>query len=147
MRRPLPPLYFLIHVLAMIGLNVALPVGRWIQWPWTLIGVVPLLLGLTLNGISAGTFRRHRTTIKPFEEPSQLVTEGPFRINRNPMYLGGLLMLIGIGSLLGSISPLVAIPSFYWLITTQFVVKEEEEMKRRFGQAYLDYGQRVRRWL
>ena len=92
-------------------------------------------------------FHKHKTPIKPFGEPSALVLEGPFRYSRNPMYLAMVVILVGIAVSIGTVTPLVVIPVFAWLITRRFIVKEEEAMERRFGAEYLDYKRKVRRWL
>jgi len=76
-----------------------------------------------------------------------LVTKGLYKYTRNPMYLGLLIILFGYGIWLGSITPFLALPLFYWLITTQQIIPEETILEDKFGVEYLDYKARVRRWL
>ena len=85
--------------------------------------------------------------IKPFKRSSVLVTTGPYRYSRNPMYLGLVLILIGIAILQGSISPVLVIPVFIWLITNNIIKKEEKMLEETFGDAYLEYKKQVRRWI
>ena len=85
--------------------------------------------------------------MRPFEPSTALVEDGPFRFSRNPMHLGMVLVLAGAFILLGSLSPLFVLPAFVWLLHTRFVVREEAHMERHFGDCYLDYKRRVRRWL
>ncbi len=106
-----------------------------------------ILVGGVLNVVGSRLFEVHQTAIKPFEESSALVVEGPFTYSRNPMYLGIVLILLGIAVLFGTATPLLVIPPFVWLITTRFIVKEEEALAQRFGQDYAEYKQRVRRWI
>lgn len=148
-RRPpyLPPV-LLFACLALMGLlHFLLPLGRWLESPLTWAGLLPLGVGLGLLLGAALLFPKHGTTIKPFEESTALLTEGPYRYSRNPIYLGMILVLVGVAVLLGTRTPLLAIPLFFVLITNQFIVNEEAMLEERFGEAYRDYRQRVRRWL
>ena len=63
------------------------------------------------------------------------------------MYLGMLSILLGVAFLLGSLSPFIGLPLFVLLITTQQIIPEEMTLTNKFGQEYLDYKHRVRRWL
>ena len=141
-----PPVYFLASILLMVALHLVLPIARLIQAPWSYAGAGLILVGIVVTASSARLFQKYQTAIKPFEESSALVVEGPFKYTRNPMYLGMLLILLGMAMLMGTATPFVVIPVFAWLITTQFIVKEEEILERRFGHEYLDYRTKVRRW-
>src|SRR5258706_9980449 len=145
-RRLYPPVYFLFAIIATVLLHVGLPLFRWLHWPWNVIGVAPLALGVAMAVIGAGQFKRAGTNIKPFTESSTLVTDGVFRYSRNPMYVGMILALLGIAVLLGSVTPLIVIPLFAWLIAVRFVAVEERLMTAQFGTEYLTYQARVRRW-
>jgi protein-S-isoprenylcysteine O-methyltransferase Ste14 len=115
--------------------------------PYTYVGVVPIIAGVVLAVVAKGRFDRAGTTVKPFEQSSAVVSEGPFRYSRNPIYLGMFIALFGLFVLLGTLSSIVVIPVFYGIIVTQFVRREERHMEEQFGDAYLDYKRRVRRWL
>lgn len=131
----------------MIGLHVLLPGPAWLRFPWTTIGIPLIGAGATLAVVGSRLFERRGTTIKPFEESSVLVVEGPFSYSRNPMYLGMVAILLGTGFLLGTLVPLFVIPAFVVLIRTRFIHAEERALERTFGQEYLDYRRRVARWL
>ncbi len=146
-RRTLPPTYFLGSLIAMVVLHLFVPVTRWLAFPWNLLGLAPLMVGGWLNAVCSRAFDHHTTTVKPFEESTVLLAEGPFKYSRNPMYLGMVLVLSGVGLLFGTASPVMAIPLFAWLMTTRFIVEEEKALTQSFGQPYLDYKGRVRRWL
>ena len=143
----MPPVYFLVHLVGMIALHLLIPIAQWLDPPLTYAGALPVLAGLALAAVGALLFGRRGTTIKPFQESSELVVDGPFRFSRNPMYLGMLLVLVGTAMLLGSVSPLIALPSFLWLITTRFIAPEEAMLDARFGERYAEYRRRVRRWI
>lgn len=143
----LPPVYFLVAIALMVALHFAAPVLVWLAGPWRLIGILPIVAGAGIASTGALQFRRRGTAIKPFETSSTLVTDGLYRYSRNPMYIGLIVTLIGIGICLGSATPLFVIPVFVWAIRARFVRFEEASLEKQFGQAYLDFKSRVRRWL
>ncbi len=143
----LPPVYFFAAIVLMAALHLLVPVAQLLAVPWSYLGAGLILIGGALNVVCSNMFGRHETTIKPFEEPTVLIAEGPFKYSRNPMYLGGVLILIGIATLLGTLTPFLVLPLFVWTITTKFIAAEEEAMETRFGQDYVEYKRRVRRWL
>src|SRR5262249_31559299 len=89
-----------------------LPLGQLIGTPWSYSGLVPGALGPGITGARGKRFRQARTTFAPFKpgEASYLVTTGVFRISRNPMYLGLVLLLIGWAIWLGTVSPWLVPP-------------------------------------
>ncbi len=110
-------------------------------------GLAPIAAGFAVLLYAAGLFRKHRTAIKPFKESSALVTQGLYHFTRNPMYLSLVIVLFGVAVLLGSVSCLLVPPFFAWLITVLFIRVEEAMLTERFGEAYLAYQQRARRWV
>ena len=143
----LPPTYLLIALVAMFAFHFLLPVAQVIAFPWSLFGVFPLVLGIVVNMIADSLFHRVKTTVKPGEESTVLVTGGPFRFTRNPMYLGFVLILMGIAIFLGSLTPFVAIPVFAVLIDRLFIQMEEQMLAMTFGTAWQAYTKRTRRWI
>ncbi len=146
-KKMLPPTYLWAAIISMLVLHFLLPLIRIIAWPWNLLGIMPLAAGIALNLIADSTFRTARTTVKPFEESTTLVTSGTFRISRHPMYLGFVLALIGIAVLLGSLAPFVVIPVFAVLMDRMFIEVEESMLQVRFGPSWLEYKAKVRRWI
>jgi len=130
----------------MVALHYAVPIARWLAWPWRAFGTIPVAVGLLLGLAASGHFTRHDTTIVPFEQSSELITEGPYRYSRNPLYVSMTLLLVGICLFLGSLSPAVIVPLFVWWIATRFVAKEERHLETQFGDTYLAYKAKVRRW-
>jgi len=76
-----------------------------------------------------------------------VVQDGFYRFSRNPMYLGMLLILTGIGIWLGNVLALLLAPAFIGIMTHWYIVREEQLLEARFGDQYRAYRQRVRRWL
>ncbi len=146
-KRPLPPTYFLVAIIVMIAAHLLFPLVTLISTPWRYLGALPLLMGVVLNLCTDRLFKKYGTEVKPFRDSSALILEGSFRFSRNPMYVGALMILIGICLLLGSATPFAVVPIIFWLATVHFIVPEEGDLERQFGDNYLEYKRRVRRWL
>jgi protein-S-isoprenylcysteine O-methyltransferase Ste14 len=146
-RKIIPPIYMLFALLAMVGLHYAMPLGRVVAPPASYLGFVLLLGGITITATAARMFDRFRTPIRPFERSTALVTGGLYRYTRNPMYLGLTLILIGTWLLLGTLSPMLPIAIFIWIIQEGFIRGEERFLDEIFGEEYRGYKNRVRRWI
>ena len=131
----------------MVAVHFLIPIVRVIVFPYSLFGLIPLAFGVALNLLADRAFKKHSTTVKPFERSSTLVTKGVFAISRNPMYLGMVLSLIGVGILLGSLAPFVVVPVIAVLLDRRFIAIEEPMLGGRFGEDWAAYRSRVRRWL
>jgi protein-S-isoprenylcysteine O-methyltransferase Ste14 len=146
-RRILPPIYFFGAIGLMVALDRLLPLMTLIQPPVTYLGWLLLALAVAVALAVHRQFKRAGTTIKPFGRSNALVTDGLFAFSRNPIYLGMVMGLVGTFVGLGSLSPLVIIPPFVYIIRTRFIAVEERMLEDVFGEAYRDYRNRVRRWL
>jgi protein-S-isoprenylcysteine O-methyltransferase Ste14 len=146
-QRPLPPTYLLLGLVAMAALHFALPGPRLVEGGWRLLGVPLAILGAWLNIWADAWFKRVGTEIKPFRESKRVVTEGPFRFSRNPMYLGFLGILAGAAILAGTLAPMLVVIVMAWLFSAHFVVPEERHLEEQFGDSFREYKARVRRWL
>jgi protein-S-isoprenylcysteine O-methyltransferase Ste14 len=108
-----------------------------------------LLAGLVFSIRGMRSFRRAGTTVNPIriENASHLVTDGIYRISRNPMYVGVTLDLCGWAFFLGCLWTLIG-PAIFVAYTTRFqIIPEERVLATKFGDSYRDYCRRVRRWL
>lgn len=146
-KKVLPLTYLLIAILVMAASFWLLPLVQVVPGLWRLAGLIPLAGGISLNIAADRTFQRARTTVKPFEAATTLVTSGVFQISRHPMYLGFVLILLGAAVLLGSLLPFLVIPIFAILIDSVFIQAEERMLAERFGQTWLAYKAGTRRWL
>ena len=131
----------------MLGLHFFIPLSQLLHGSWRLLGLLPLAAGLACTAASAFLFKVMDTGVVPFSETTTIVTGGMFRYTRNPMYLGMVLVLIGVALLCGSISPWLVIPVFILIIHTVFILNEEKVLEEKFGEEYLRYKHSVRRWL
>jgi protein-S-isoprenylcysteine O-methyltransferase Ste14 len=146
-KKVLPPVYFLAAIGVMVALHFFFSDFRWLPAPARLIGFVPIGVGLAFGVIADAQFKRHGTTVKPFQPSSALMTGGMFAVSRNPMYFGMVMILSGLGICLGTVAPLVIIPLFVWIISTRFIRVEEKMLEEQFGDTFVDYRSRVRRWI
>jgi protein-S-isoprenylcysteine O-methyltransferase Ste14 len=142
-----PPIYFLIAMILVIALYYSLPGMTLISSPWTLLGIIPVIAGLATNLSADQTFHRAETTINPFDLPSALVTYGLYRFTRNPMYLGFVLILTGVATLMGSLTPFLVVPAFWLLLDRLFISMEEKNLATKFVARWDTYKSRTRRWL
>jgi protein-S-isoprenylcysteine O-methyltransferase Ste14 len=142
-----PPLYYVAGLAGGMAINgeVGLPLGG---RPATVVaGAVIAVLGLALMVAGVAAVIRHRTTIVPHHPVATLLTDGAYRLSRNPMYTGLAIVYIGATLLLGSWWPLALLP-LVLVVVRQLVIRPEEQyLAQRFGRTYTDYQSRVRRWL
>lgn len=140
----LPPVWLIGFIaLSWLIAQVWSPLGSVFDWiGWGLIGV-----GLAISVWAALVFRRAGTTIIPREAPSALVSRGPYRYSRNPIYLADLVILAGVALILGSPLALLLVVPFQQVLLRLFVLPEEAILARDLGRPFLDYKVRVQRWV
>ena len=146
-RFPFPPLLFAAPLAVSLAVNkflypLALPAIPGIS----AVGGTLAAAGVGLGLSAVATMVRHRTTVVPHHPVTQLVTAGPYRISRNPMYAGMAVASVGVALLAGTWWPLVALPVSV-LATSRLVIEPEEDyLGGRFGAEYERFRTRVRRW-
>ena len=160
MRPPfLPPLWLLLAVLAMVTLHEVLPGPAVVPESVRVVGWGFIVGGIAMALYIDLIFKRRGTTILPFRTSSALVTGGPFRFSRNPIYCGMAAALFGLGRSLVALgerdeglaalaehrrrAPLVDALDF----GRYFIRREEADLETAFGAEYRAYKARVRRWL
>lgn len=143
----IPPLW----LAAFVGLGWALaevaPIFEFSGAVARGLGWAMIVVALALAAWAALAFRRRDTSVIPGETARALVTDGPYRFSRNPIYVADVLILIGAGLLLGSIWPIVLTPAFIWVVDRRFIRGEEAMLRREFSPEFDAWSQRVRRWL
>jgi protein-S-isoprenylcysteine O-methyltransferase Ste14 len=144
---PWPPVLLAGILLAAWLLGRAAPIA----WPGVddalarLAGYALGLAGVALFAWGMLTLRAARTTVLPHEGASRLVTNGPFRYRRNPIYLAEIFILLGLAELTKNIWLVILTPVFALLVTLLAILPEERHLEARFGDAYRDYKARTRR--
>lgn len=142
-----PLILLLLALAASYALNRYVPVRTVIPEMIRYLGAVPVMAAIWIVGKSALRFRKRDTTVMPYERPTALVTDGFYENSRNPMYLAMLLLLAGVAWLLGSITAFLPVPLMYLVLRFRVIAMEEGMLEEAFGDEYLDYKRKVRRWL
>jgi protein-S-isoprenylcysteine O-methyltransferase Ste14 len=147
-RFPFPPLLFALPLGVTLALeHTVLPWRMPGQPTTTILGAAMTTAGALFSVSGAATALAHRTTLAPHHPVSRLVTRGPFRISRNPMYAGLVVAYVGAALWAGTWWPLPLVPLCV-LVTDRGVIRPEEAyLTGRFGPEYERYRSRVRRWI
>lgn len=146
---PWPPVLFVATCVAGWLLGRAWPLA----WPGLddtpahAIGIGFGVVGLVLILWAAWTLHSAATTVMPHRRVDHLVTSGPFRLRRNPIYLGEVFLLFGAAELTKNVWFAVLVPVFALAVTWLAILPEERHLEARFGQAWRDYKARTRRWI
>jgi protein-S-isoprenylcysteine O-methyltransferase Ste14 len=142
-----PPLYYVAGFLGGVALELAVPTA----WPPAGVRIVVTVLAvgawLALDGAAMLNFRRAGTSMVPMNPTTALVTSGPYRLTRNPMYLGMAFLYVAFTFAFGVIWALALLPAVLGVVDRFVIAREEPYLERKFGRAYWDYEARVRRWL
>lgn len=146
-----PPLIYLLSFIAgwmldryLLGVPVA---GDVTPASLRLSGEVLMILGAILALWAFIAFRRARTSVLPFRPASELVTDGPYRFTRNPMYVGMATVYAGASLAMNMALPLLLLPLALIAVYRLAIRPEERYLQQRFPEEYPQYRQRVRRWL
>ena len=143
----MPTMWLLIAIVIEVILHLVLPIAKIVPRYWNVLGIIPLALGVVINLLADRAFREANTTVKPFEKSAALQTDGVFQVSRNPMYLGFVLVLIGIAVLLRSLTPYLVVIGLAVLMQRVYIVVEESKLASEFGAQWESYRRRTRRWL
>lgn len=146
-RFPWPPVLLVSFILLGIALNRTAPLWFENGPIWRPVGFLMIGIALALDVWAFLIFRRAKTTILPHQGSDALVTDGPFRFSRNPIYVGNLMILLGLGLTSGSFWPFVLAPFMIASVTYLAIKREEAHLAARFPESWRDYAGKVRRWL
>lgn len=140
-------------IVTLVFITIAYMLGSFVPIPFVVPGILKVVgISLTLIGFLCGLaafieFRKARTTLDPHGSVKQVVTSGIYRFIRNPIYLGFLLMLIGLSLNSGHYWGLILAPFFVITMNRLVIEQEESYLGKKFGDTYTSYKSRVRRWL
>ena len=142
-----PPLIYLLHLILGLLLDrraqvpfLPRPIGRFLGWP--LVGG-----GVLLAGWFRQTMREADAPVRTDRPVPRLTTEGPFRYTRNPAYLALAMIYAGIAVLRNSLWAVLLLPLVLVVIQREVIGREERYLERTFGEEYLAYKAKVRRWV
>jgi protein-S-isoprenylcysteine O-methyltransferase Ste14 len=139
--------YFLILLILSVLLNFIFPFLAFLSPPFTYFGFLIIGFGFIMALWSRSLFLKNSTTLQLSEEPTSLVTSGPFRISRNPIYLGMASILLGVAVLMGTLVALAFPVLFIMLIEFFIIPGEERKLEKLFGEPFREYKKSVRRWI
>lgn len=144
-----PPVFMILAILGMHYGALFLPFLSFQFAEQYLLANAFALCGLFILLYTVLRYLRHRTTIQPnkLDQMSSLVIDGLNRYSRNPMYVGMLLWILSAGLYFGTFLVLIAALAFVVIINKMQIEAEERALEVLFGQKYLDYKTRVRRWM
>jgi len=142
-----PLLIVIIFLGLSLGVNRIYPLNPGIGLLGQIAGGTALICGIVLLAVSLGHFLMRGTTVMPTREPDKLVTEGIYRISRNPMYLGMLLILVGVPFVMASVTGLIFALLFFLIMDQSVIPREEKMVQGIFGEDYLEYKSHTRRWI
>ncbi|HET7271480.1 MAG TPA: isoprenylcysteine carboxylmethyltransferase family protein [Rubrobacter sp.] len=142
-----PPLIYAAALAAGLLLNrryrisfLPRSLARTLGWPL-------IAGGLAIGLLGSRQMRRAETNMDPYKPTTAIVSEGPFRFTRNPLYLSMILIYVGIAALANALPPVLLLPMVQHLMRHGVIEREERYLERKFGDEYLKYKARVRRWI
>jgi protein-S-isoprenylcysteine O-methyltransferase Ste14 len=142
-----PPAIFASCILLGAGFQYLRPVGLGIPESIEIFGYLLVLFGITIAILVATSFRRAGTAIEPWKPTTSIVTTDFYAWSSNPIYAGFCLINIGIGIASDSIWIFVSFIPAAFLLYHVAIAKEEAYLAEKFGEEYLTYKNKVRRWV
>jgi len=145
-----PPLLFILGFAVSLLVHKFLPlylIADSLTGVFSIIGKLFMFIGLAFTIWGLLTFHRFRTAVSPYQPASQVVTSGPYRFSRNPMYVGFTIAYMGGILAKNTLWALLLLPLVLWFLTVLVIRPEERYLAKAFASVYTDYANRVRRWL
>ncbi len=142
----IPPILIAYCILILTTIYFLVPKFNLIKFPYNLIGILIAFSGFILMGKSRDLFKKYQTTLK-IEKSNHIINEGVFSKSRNPMYLGMTILIFGFSIFSTNIIALFLPFIFMTIVRLIFIKKEEKLMFETFGEDYLEYKKKVRRWI
>ena len=143
----IPPLVYLAGIVIGFLANIWMPikvVPNLVAWA---VGGILIFCGAVFTGFALLKFRDVGTTVRPDRAASTLVIADPYKITRNPMYLGLALVYLGIATAGQCVWALILLPVVLIIIQRGAIEPEEAFLEKRFGVDYISYREKVRRWI
>ena len=147
--KTIPPLIPLIFIVISWLLNrfiypLSIPIASNIQ---NIIAYILMVIATILFCFSLYFFFKTRQNPEPHTPTNALYTGGVFNMTRNPIYLGFLVAQIVVAVKLNNLYVILSLPFVFWLLVSWVIKPEEQYLEKLFGSQYLDYKNKVRRWL
>ena len=144
MKITFPPVILLASIVLQIILLFSFPISVDLS---SLLGLILILSGISLVLVSFRFMRKMKTTFIPDGTPEVLISSGPFKFSRNPIYLGMLTVLVGVAFLMSSVSAIIIAFVFGIIINFTWIAHEEKKLHELFSEDWENYSSKVRRWI
>ena len=144
MKITFPPVILLASIVLQIILLFSFPISVDLS---SLLGLILILSGISLVFVSFRFMRKMKTTFIPDGTPEVLISSGPFKFSRNPIYLGMLTVLVGVAFLMSSLSAIIIAFVFGIIINFTWIAHEEKKLHELFSKDWVIYSSIVRRWI
>lgn len=144
---PWPPLLLLAGIAIGATLGARIPLNIPVPAALQVAGYFLIAVGLAFDFSAIWTMWRARTNILPHKPAGQLITSGPFRLSRNPIYVGNTITLAAMGFAFSNLWYTIAAAIMAVFVDRLAIRREEVHLAARFGRAWLDYSARTPRWL
>jgi protein-S-isoprenylcysteine O-methyltransferase Ste14 len=139
--------YFIILLILSILFHFIFPLRIVLYAPFTFSGILIIGFGFILGFWSRALLLKNKTTLSPYESPTFLITTGPYRISRNPVYLAMAAILLGGAVVMGTLVPFIFTVLYIVIIEILFIPDEEQRLEKIFGMEYREFKKKVRRWI
>ena len=141
----IPPLWTLLSLLLIHQIHARIDLFDFGRFIGSFVPIALCIVAAIYFAMAVIAFRKHRTTINPHGKPSQLITDGIFKVSRNPIYTADALLILAYAIYKGELLGLVVLPIFVWVITVRFIRKEEAFLLANFPDASA-WFERTKRW-
>jgi protein-S-isoprenylcysteine O-methyltransferase Ste14 len=144
-----PPIFYVLTFLAAVFIQKIIPINNSLFHLrfFKITGMFFLLIALFFLIRSLKQFFQSKNTLITIRAASSLETAGIYNISRNPMYIGLAVVYLGVSCFIGNWWNIIFLPLLLLVVQEYIIKREEQYLERRFGQVYLDYKRKVRRWL
>ena len=144
MKITFPPIILLASIVLQVILLFSFPISIDLSF---LLGLILIFSGISLVFVSFRFMRKMKTTFIPDGIPEVLISSGPFKFSRNPIYLGMLTILVGVAFLMSSLSAMIIAFVFGTIINFTWIAHEEKKLQELFSEDWENYSSKVRRWI
>ena len=148
----LPPIWFFVFLIIALVLHFSFPGTHAFNFSdllvFKILGIIIFIIGMSFSLQASKQFKEENTEILPTSPTNRvLITKGAYKYSRNPMYLGMVLSIVGIGVYVGTLPLFIAALAHFMVLNFFFIPFEEEKMERQFGEEFVRYKAVVRRWV
>jgi protein-S-isoprenylcysteine O-methyltransferase Ste14 len=142
-----PPLIYAVPLAVGLYLDRTNPFPIMPQPLAVRIGMALIVIAGVLALAAFAQFWRKHTSVMPFKPTTAIIQSGPFRISRNPLYLSLTLLYLGIALVRNTAWPVLLLPLVLLIVHRGVILREERYLEQKFGDEYVSYKSRVRRWI